>query len=72
MGDASTAFTHNAEPGLSNRSHAAPEAPEESLGGGDPRLSPETKAILLELVEDGKFAAYLDEFCSDGLLDPID
>ena len=72
MGEASTTVTHKVEPGLSNRAHAAQGTPEESLVSGDPRLSPETKAILLELVEDDEFASYLDEFCSDGLLDPID
>ena len=60
-------FTHKAEPGNSNRAHAAHGPTEESLVGGDPRLSSETKAILLELVDDDEFAAYLDEFCSDGL-----
>ena len=72
MGDASPAFTQKAEPGHSTRFHAAHSQPDESLVNGDPRLSPETKAILLELVDDDEFAAYLDEFCSDGLADPID
>lgn len=71
MGDESPAFTYKAEPGHSTQAHAAHGPTDESLVGGDPRLSPETKAILLELVDDDEFAAYLDEFCSDGLLDTI-
>ncbi|MDE0605468.1 MAG: hypothetical protein OXI18_13795 [bacterium] len=72
MGDAPSAFTQKAEPGHSTHAHAAHGPTEESLIGGDPRLSPETKAILLELVDDDEFAVYLDEFCSNGLADPID
>ena len=71
MDGASSACTHNAETVHSNRARVAQGPMDEPLVGGDPRLSPETKAILLEMVADNEFAAFLDEFCSDGLLDPI-
>ena len=72
MGDKSQAFTQEAVSGqrVPVRAGRGPEG--DGLIGGDPRLSPTTKAILLELVDDDEFAEYLDEFCSDGLLDPND
>ena len=56
---------------------AEPDKPTETVpgrvknAGGDPRLSDEAREHLIALTADSSFSEYLDEFCSDDLLTPI-